>query len=111
MIDKYDKLVEIKLTNQQQTMSQNNSDEKSWYNKAIGRSLFSVFFGTFFEKKNNTAGIIAILVVGTLCFVLIYKLLHTYDISKETEMMLNIVFVVIGYYFGSKQQKVNKEEE
>lgn len=91
-------------------MSSDSTAEKSWFNRKFGRSFISIIFGNFFEKKNNTAGIIAILLVGTLCFVVIYTLIKTGDIAKELELMTNIVFVVIGYYFGSKQEEVKNDE-
>jgi len=39
--------------------------QKSWFARILGRSLISVLFGNFFEKKNNSAGIVAIMLVGT----------------------------------------------
>jgi hypothetical protein len=83
--------------------------QKSWYARIFGRSFISILFGNFFEKKNNSAGIIAITLVGTLCFVVIHNLLKGSDIAKEMETIANIVFVVIGYYFGTKQGKTSDE--
>lgn len=84
-------------------------EKKSWYARIFGRSLIKVLFGNFFEKKNNSAGIIAIILVATLCYVVIHKLLNDNDISSLLETISNIVFVVIGYYFGAKQGKTNDE--
>ena len=85
--------------------------EQSWYSKKLGRSLISVLFGNFFEKKSNSSSIIALILVGTLCYIIIYKLLHNTDISDEMEIITNIVFVVIGYYFGSKQIKATNDDD
>jgi len=65
-----------------------------------------MLFGTFFEKKSNAASIVAILLVATICY--------TIAINEKYEYMsilLNIVFVVIGYYFGAKQEAVANESE
>lgn len=87
------------------------SKTKSWYSKILGRSFFYILFGNFFVKKNNSAGLVATLLVGTLCFVIIYKLVKTGQIDKEVELMANIVFVVIGYYFGAKQGKTQPDDD
>lgn len=49
------------------------------------------------------------MLVATLCYVVIHKLLNDNDISSLLETISNIVFVVIGYYFGAKQGKTNDE--
>jgi hypothetical protein len=87
------------------------SSEKSWYGRILGRSFLNIIFGNFFEKKSNSAGIIAILLVGTLCFVVIHNLLKNGSIEKELNIIANVVFVVIGYYFGSKQEPVLKDKD
>jgi hypothetical protein len=79
---------------------------QSWYNKKIGRSLFSIVFGTFFENKNNAAAIIGIALVLTLCYVVVLREKYEY-----MSAVLNVVFVVIGYYFGAKQGPPSKEGE
>ena len=80
------------------------SGVSSWYNRVLGRSLFSVVFGTFFENKNNAAAIIGITLVLTLCYVVMYREKYEY-----MSAVLNVVFVVIGYYFGAKQGPAGKE--
>lgn len=79
---------------------------KSWYAKIIGRSFFSVIFGTFFENKNNAAAIIGVVLVLTLCYVVVFKEKYEY-----MSAVLNVVFVVIGYYFGAKQGAPSQEGE
>jgi glucose uptake protein GlcU len=59
-----------------------------------------MIFGHFFADKNNAASVIAILLVATLCFVVAFRQKYEY-----VNGLLNIVFVVIGYYFGSKRER------
>ena len=82
------------------------ADEKSCYARIFGRSFMSMVFGKFFESKNNTASIIAIFLVVTLCYVIVFK--EKYDYMNG---VLNVVFVVIGYYFGAKQGAVKGEDD
>lgn len=84
---------------------------KSWYAKIFGRSIFSIVFGKFFEIKNNTAGIIATSLVLTLCFVVIYKVETITNLEKILEGVLNVIFVVVGYYFGAKQAAISNEDD
>lgn len=86
-------------------------DHKSLYMRTFGRSFFSMVFGKFFEVKNNTAGIIATSLVITLCFVVIYKVDAITNLDKILEGVLNVIFVVVGYYFGAKQAAITKGEE
>ena len=89
-----------------------SQNKKSLYARALGkRSLFSVVFGKFFETKNNTAGIIAAALVLTLCFVVISKVDLITSLYKILEGVLNIIFVVVGYYFGTKQAPVLETDE
>jgi hypothetical protein len=75
--------------------------QKSLYEKTFGnRSLISVLVGGFFADKNNAASVIAIVLVLTLCYIVAWKEKYEYATG-----LLNIVFVVIGYYFGSKRQR------
>lgn len=55
----------------------------------------------FFEKKSNAASLIAILLVLSICYVIVVK-----EKFEYMSFLLNIVFVVIGYYFGAKQEAV-----
>ncbi len=94
-------------------MTQTN--QKSWYARTFGRSIFSMLFGKFFEVKNNSAGIIAISLVLTLCFVVIYVVVNNVEKIQSLDQLLdgilNIIFVVVGYYFGSKQKPVTPEDD
>ena len=80
--------------------------EKSWWGRIFGRSIMSMLFGTFFEKKANAASIIAIILVFTICYIIVVKEKYEY-----TSFLLNIIFVVIGDYFGAKQEVIDKEDE
>lgn len=87
-----------------------NQSEKSLFAKVLGRSFFSVIFGKFFESKNNTAGFIAACLVATLCSIVIYKANTISSVDKIIEGVLNVVFVVVGYYFGAKGKIVTEKE-
>lgn len=88
-----------------------DSNQKSWYSKILGRSLFSVIFGKFFEIKNNTAGIIATVLVLTLCYIVVAKIDLVKNMDVVIEGILNIIFVVVGYYFGAKQSTISKNDD
>ena len=81
--------------------------QQSWWAKVFGRSVLSMLFGTFFEKKANAASIIALLLIATVCYFVIFREKG----EAYLPQLLNIAFVVIGYYFGSKQASVNRDEE
>ncbi len=83
----------------------NQTPGTSWYNRIVGRSFFSIVFGTFFENKNNAAAIIGIVLVITLCYVIVFREKYEY-ISG----LLNILFVVIGYYFAAKKGPSGEDE-
>ncbi len=85
--------------------------QKSLYARTFGRSIFSIVFGKFFEIKNNTAGIIATSLVLTLCFVVVYKVNAITNLDKIIEGVLNVIFVVVGYYFGAKQAAISDEND
>ena len=78
----------------------------SWWGRTFGRSILSMLIGHFFADKNNAASVIAILLVVTLCGVVLFREKYEY-----TNGLLNIVFVVIGYYFGSKRERERDEDE
>jgi hypothetical protein len=88
-------------------MAESSNVVVSLYTKVLGnRSFIRVLFGNFFENKNNTASILAIILVITLCWVIIAK-----DKYEYLNGLLNVVFVIIGYYFGAKQLKSSDEKE
>ena len=80
--------------------------ERSWWARIFGRSIISACFGNFFESKANAASIIALILVSTICYVIAVK-----DKFEYMSFLLNIVFVVIGYYFGSKQEAISQDRE
>jgi uncharacterized membrane protein AbrB (regulator of aidB expression) len=80
-------------------------NEKSWWARTFGRSVISMLVGNFFEKKSNAASIIAIILVLSICYVIVVK-----EKFEYINFLLNIIFVVIGYYFGSKQESVEKDQ-
>jgi len=75
-------------------------ERRSLYEAVFGgRSLLSVLVGTqILADKNISASIIAITLVATLCYVVVVA--QKYDYANA---LANIVFVIIGYYFGSKR--------
>ena len=79
-------------------MAAENNRPPSLYYRVLGRSLISVLFGNFFENKNNTASLLALILVVTLSWVIIAGQKYEY-----INVVLNVVFVIIGYYFGAKQ--------
>jgi len=93
----------------------NDTKQKSWYARTFGRSLFSILFGKFFEIKNNSAGIIATSLVLTLCFVAIYVVINNVEKIQSLDQLLdgilNIIFVVVGYYFGTIQKPLSSGED
>lgn len=78
----------------------------SWWRRIFGRSVMGMLFGNFFEKKSNAASIVAIMLVATICYSIVVK-----DKFEYMNLLFNLVFVVVGYYFGVKQESVEKEEE
>ena len=81
------------------------NSEKSMWAKTFGRSVISMLVGNFFEKKNNSASIIAIILVLTICYVIVAK-----EKFEYMSFLLNILFVVIGYYFGAKQEDTQRDD-
>ncbi len=82
------------------------NDERSWWRRTFGRSILKALIGDFFADKNNAASVVAILLVLTLCYVVAFREKYEY-----LNGLLNIVFVVIGYYFGSKREKDESNED
>ena len=83
-----------------------DTQTKSWYSRIFGRSFFWMIFGNFFDKKNNAAGIIALVLVLSLCYTVVVQGKYEY-----VQGLLNIVFVVIGYYFGAKQSSSSTDAD
>lgn len=76
-----------------------DQNQKSLWGRIFGRSILKALIGDFFADKNNAASVIAITLVISLCYVVVVD--KQYD---NINGLLNIVFVVIGYYFGSKRE-------
>ena len=87
-------------------MSEEPSQQKSWWSRTFGRSILSALIGHFFADKNNAASVIAIMLVATLCYIVAFGQKYEY-----VNGLLNIVFVVIGYYFGSKREREHEEDD
>ena len=85
---------------------QDNTDHTSWWGRTFGRSVLSLLIGHFFADKNNTASLVALFLVGTLCYLVVRR--ERYEVIPG---LLNIVFVVIGYYFGAKRHKDQDGDE
>ena len=83
-----------------------NGMQKSWWSRILGRSLLRAVIGDFFADKNNAASVIAIMLVATLCYVVAAQQKYEY-----ANGLLNIVFVVIGYYFGSKRESGSSDDD
>lgn len=82
-----------------------DKDKRSWWQKTFGRSILKAIVGDFFSEKNNTASIIAICLVITICYLVIFR--ERYELI---ERMMNVIFVVIGYYFGARNGKREDSE-
>ena len=82
-----------------------STTEKSWWARTFGRSVISILVGNFFEKKNNASSIIAIILVLSICYVIVVR-----EKFEYINFLLNIVFVVIGYYFGAKQESTQSDD-
>lgn len=92
------------------TENKKPSDKRSLFQKVLGRSFFSMLFGGYFQNKNNAAGLVAFTLVSTFCFIAIYTLITGKELSTDlTNGILNVIFVVIGYYFGAKMGRETKE--
>lgn len=82
-----------------------STTEKSWWARTFGRSVISILVGNFFEKKNNASSIIAIILVLSVCYLIVVK-----EKFEFINFLLNIIFVVIGYYFGAKQESTQSDD-
>lgn len=89
------------------TLSAAEKNQKSFWSRWLGRSILEAIVGIkFFEKKSNAASVIAIFLVVSVCYSVVFK--EQWEFMPQ---LFNMVFVVIGYYFGSKQDKVDAKEE
>lgn len=74
-------------------------EQPSWWRRAFGRSVIKAIFGTDIDLSNRqtAATILAILIVGTLCWLAINAPETRGDILKT---LTGVIFVIIGFYFG-----------
>lgn len=63
------------------------------------RSLWMRTFGRNLADKNFAATAIGLMVVATLCYIAAFK--EKYELIGP---LTNIVFSVVGFYFGSKRE-------
>ncbi len=75
-----------------------------WYLFFKNRSILGLIIGQFFTSKNNTAAVIAIALVTTLCWL---ALNGNEDIVP---VLSNVIFVIIGYYFGAKSSEASERD-
>jgi uncharacterized membrane protein len=85
----------------------NGDNQRSWWRQTFGRSILSALIGHFFADKNNAASVIAIMLVATLCYIVAFREKYEY----ATGLLNIVVFVVIGYYFGSKREKDTGDDD
>lgn len=78
-------------------MPDSNFDSRSWWRKIFGRSLLKAIVGDFFDSQRNTASLIALMLVGTICYVILFRGRYEY-----MTVVTNLAFAVAGFYFGSK---------
>jgi len=72
----------------------------------FGRSIYGLVFGKNLADRNVAATIIGVMLVATLCYLAAFK--QRYELLPP---LSNIVFVVVGFYFGSRREKSTDGEE
>lgn len=86
-----------------------NEKAHSWWTKTFGRSLYGLIFGGNLADKNVAATVISIMLAATLCYLAIT--LQGQNQTMLIQALANLVFGVVGYYFGSKRAKAEEEEK
>ena len=81
-------------------------DRRSWWQKTFGRSLLKALVGDFFERKRNTASILAIVLVSTVCWAAVAQRQY-----KLFDALLYVIFVIVGFYFGSRPERSHDGDE
>lgn len=81
-------------------------DPRSWWRRVFGRSLLKAIVGDFFDRKRNTASLIALMLVGTICYVILVHQKYEY-----MTVVTNLAFAVAGFYFGSKAGNSDDDED
>jgi multisubunit Na+/H+ antiporter MnhF subunit len=79
----------------------------SWWDRTLGRSLYGLIFGNNLADKNVAATIISIMLVGTLCYLAV-TLSESQARQSLINALANLVFGVVGYYFGSRRAKADE---
>lgn len=86
-----------------------NEKTQSWWSRTFGRSVYGLIFGNNLGDKNVAATIISVSLVATLCYLAL-----TTTGEQQTlliQALANLVFGVVGYYFGSKRQEAKEADE
>jgi len=79
---------------------------RAWWSRFFGRSIYGLIFGNNLADKNVAATIIGIMLVATLCYLAAFK--QRYELLPP---LANIVFVVVGFYFGSKREPAKDDDD
>lgn len=95
----------------EQTINGKLSTPPSYFRRMFASSIAFLIFGKFLQNKTNAASLIAIMLVSTLCYLLIMNMAKIQDFQPVLTAVLHVIFVVIGYYFGTKQPNVSKGNE
>jgi hypothetical protein len=83
-----------------------SEEQKSWWTKIFGRSLYGLVFGKNLADRNVAATFIGIMLVATLCYLAAFK-----GHNELITPLVNVVFVVVGFYFGAKRETGTDDEE
>ncbi|MGP0095010.1 MAG: hypothetical protein ACLPKB_34425 [Xanthobacteraceae bacterium] len=78
----------------------------SWWRRTFGRSIIKAIVGDFFSSKRNTASVIAIGLIFTVCWVVVIDKKYEY-----LDKIVNVIFVIIGFYFGTKPSTGGDDDE
>lgn len=78
---------------------------KSWWARTFGRSILGLLVGKNFSDRNVAATIIGVTLTATLCWMAIKG---KDDLAAP---LTNLVFAVVGFYFGSKREKGDDSDE
>ena len=93
-------------------MQQNDTSTSSpsWWRRKFGRSILKALIGTDIDISNrqSAASIIAIMVIGTLCWIAIFYSDVRSDIIKT---LSGVIFVIIGFYFGKERQRSDDSDD
>ena len=80
-------------------------NDDSWMRKILGgRSVIAWILGSFFRNPSNTSGVLAVLLVGTLIYLLLAN-------GEVPVILQNFVALILGFYFGGALQKGTNDEE